>query len=88
MSFILDALKKSESERQLQTTPSIVDVPASTEPARAPRLLWVLGGLLANLIVLLGVGLRPNMRPAAATPVQPEASAAASEQSAQASFAD
>lgn len=88
MSSILDALKKSESERQRQTTPGIVDVPVNAEPARAPRLLRGLGGLLAvNLIALLGVILRADLRPAADTPPQPEASAAASGQSALVSFA-
>jgi general secretion pathway protein B len=61
MSFILDALKKSETERQRQNTPGFTDVPDSTDPPRAPRWLWVLGGLLAvNLVVLLGVMLRPD----------------------------
>ncbi len=71
MSFILDALKKSETERQRQNAPGFADVPDGTDPPRAPRWLWVLGGLLAiNLIVLLGVMLRPDLRPTtdAATP--------------------
>jgi general secretion pathway protein B len=65
MSFILDALKKSETERQRQDSPGFADVPDATGPPRAPRWLWVLGGLLAiNIIVLLGVMLRPEIRPA------------------------
>ena len=64
MSFILDALKKSETERQRQNAPGFTDVPDATDSPRAPRWLWVLGGLLAiNLIVLLGVMLRPEMQP-------------------------
>lgn len=64
MSFILDALKKSETERQQQNAPGFADVPDGMDPPRAPRWLWVLGGLLAiNLIVLLGVMLRPDFRP-------------------------
>ena len=64
MSFILDALKKSETERQRQNAPGFADVPDGTDPPRAPRWLWVLGGLLAiNLVVLLGVMLRPDMNP-------------------------
>jgi general secretion pathway protein B len=64
MSFILDALKKSETERQRQNSPGFADVPDATDSPRAPRWLWVLGGLLAiNLIVLLGVMLRPEIRP-------------------------
>ncbi len=64
MSFILDALKKSETERQRQNAPGFADVPDGSDPPRTPRWLWVLGGLLAiNLIVLLGVMLRPGLQP-------------------------
>jgi len=64
MSFILDALKKSETERQRQNAPGFADVPDGADPPRAPRWLWILGGLLAvNLIVLSGVMLRPDPRP-------------------------
>jgi len=74
MSFILDALKKSETERQKQNTPGFADVPDATSPPRAPRWLWLLGGLLAiNLVVLLGVMLRPELNPTTATPAPTEA---------------
>jgi general secretion pathway protein B len=74
MSFILDALKKSETERQKQNTPGFADVPDATSPPRAPRWLWLLGGLLAiNLVVLLGVMLRPELNPTTATPTPTEA---------------
>ena len=64
MSFILDALKKSETERQRQNAPGFADVPDGADPPRAPRWLWVLGGLLAvNLIVVSGMMLRPDPRP-------------------------
>lgn len=64
MSFILDALKKSETERQRQKVPSFSDVPDGTDSPRVPRWLWVLGGLLTiNLIVLIGVMLRPGLQP-------------------------
>ena len=70
MSFILDALKKSETERQRQNAPGFAGVPDATDPPRAPRWLWVLGGLLAiNLIVLLGVMLRPDVQPDTDLPV-------------------
>ena len=60
MSFILDALKKSENERQHNAPTEFATVPSSSEPSRAPRWLWVLGALLAiNVIVLLGLLLRP-----------------------------
>lgn len=56
MSFILDALKKSETERQQQGPSDFANVPSSEESPRAPRWLWVLAALLAvNLAVLLGV---------------------------------
>lgn len=59
MSFILDALKKSETERQQQGSAEFAKVPSSSGAARAPRWLLVLGLLLAiNLIVLLGLLLR------------------------------
>ena len=74
MSFILDALKKSETERQRQNTPGFADVPDATSPPRAPRWLWVLGGLLGiNLVVLLGVMLRPELNPMTAIPAPTEA---------------
>ena len=61
MSFILDALKKSETERQQQGGSDFANVPSSAESPGAPRWLWVLGLLLAvNLVVLLGVLLRDD----------------------------
>ena len=70
MSFILDALKKSETERQQQGPSDFANVPSSHESTGAPRWLWVLGLLLAvNLTVLLGVLLRndtPEIVPASA----------------------
>jgi general secretion pathway protein B len=61
MSFILDALKKSETERQQQGPSDFANVPSGAESPRAPRWLWVLAVLLAvNLAVLLGVLLRDD----------------------------
>lgn len=82
MSFILDALKKSETERQRQNSPGFADVPEATDPPRAPRWLWILGGLLAvNLVVLLGVMIRPDLLPETGE-VEPAKSVDAAEQSA------
>jgi general secretion pathway protein B len=61
MSFILDALRKSEHARERRTLPGLADVAvARAERAKVPRFLIVLGALLAvNLVVLLVVLLRP-----------------------------
>ncbi len=76
MSFILDALKKSETERQQQGPSDFANVPSTTESAGAPRWLWVLGLLLAvNLAVLLGVLLSDD----AAEPGEPPAQASRAE---------
>jgi general secretion pathway protein B len=61
MSFILDALKKSESERQRRNTPGIADVPQASRSSPVPRWIWILGSLLAvNTVVLIGLVLRPE----------------------------
>lgn len=59
MSFILDALKKSETERQNQGTAEFANVPSSAGGPRAPRWLWLIAALLVvNVVVLLGLWLR------------------------------
>lgn len=56
MSFILDALKKSELERQRQSVPGLVDSGAARPRSRLPMWAVALGVLLAvNLLVLLFV---------------------------------
>ena len=71
MSFILDALKKSETERQQQGPSDFANVPSSDESPRAPRWLWALGLLLAvNLAVLLGVLLRDDTPETMPSPAQ------------------
>jgi general secretion pathway protein B len=63
MSFILDALKKSESERQRKGTPGIADVPQGTANPGGRRWAWIIGALLAvNLSVLLVLILRPDTK--------------------------
>ncbi|MEO6187166.1 MAG: general secretion pathway protein GspB [Steroidobacteraceae bacterium] len=76
MSFILDALKKAESERNRQSGPVLMDVRIAPPRRRLPGWAWVLGGvLLANLLVLAWLLLRrpaPQAAPAtAATTVAP-----------------
>ncbi len=64
MSFILDALKKSESERQRKGTPGIADVPQSAARSSGTRWAWIIGILLTvNLAVLGGLMLRPESVP-------------------------
>lgn len=68
MSFILDALKKSESDRQQQSAPDISNVPTSTVKPTTPRWTWILIGLLAvNLAVLTVFLLKPSPVTSAAT---------------------
>jgi general secretion pathway protein B len=76
MSFILDALKKSEIERQRQSTPGLMDAPAALRRGRLPLWAILLGALLAINIVVLGVVLMRNGTPAAAAPVKHDISAA------------
>ena len=62
MSFILDALKKSETDRQQQGPTEFASVPTGTAAARVPKWLWVVGALLAiNLVVLVGLFLKPDV---------------------------
>ena len=82
MSFILDALKKSESDRQEQADTEFATVPSSPTAPAAPRWLWVLGSLLIiNIIVLLSLMLRRDAPPvvseAAPNPVAVGAASAA-----------
>ena len=89
MSFILDALKKSESERQQQAPAAFATVPSSEGGPRAPRWLWVLGVLLAiNLVVLLGLVLRSSDEPSATPAAAQSARVDESPSQAVASFAE
>jgi general secretion pathway protein B len=47
MSFILDALKKSEAERQRKSVPGFADIPDGRSASRSPPWWWVVGGILA-----------------------------------------
>lgn len=77
MSFILDALKKSETERQEQGAAEFSRVPASAGHANPARWLWLLAALLlVNFAVLLAVLLRPDADDAAGTPPATAATAA------------
>jgi general secretion pathway protein B len=70
MSFILDALKKSEIERQRQSMPGLIDPPSALRRGRLPLWAILLGCLLAiNMVVLIFVLLRNG------TPAAPSATA-------------
>jgi general secretion pathway protein B len=69
MSFILDALKKSESERQQQAGAEFSSVPSSSGEPQSFKWLWFLALLLVvNFAVLIGVLLRPDKSPDTAAP--------------------
>jgi general secretion pathway protein B len=61
MSFILDALKKSETERQQQSSAEFSSVPSSSGNPSPARWLWMLGILLLiNFAVLIGILMKPS----------------------------
>jgi general secretion pathway protein B len=61
MSFILDALKKSEAERKRQDAPGIASIPEPTENSSGSKWIWIIAALLTiNVVVLTGVVLRPS----------------------------
>jgi general secretion pathway protein B len=67
MSFILDALRKSENARQRNGGPALAEVPFARRREGRPWWVWAIAGLLGiNLIVLLVVLLRsPDPAPVA-----------------------
>jgi len=81
MSFILDALKKSESDRQRQTAPALFEVKVAAPRRRYP--LWAVGLAVllgVNILFLLWFVLRQPAAPApqassAVVPAQPPAAA-------------
>lgn len=59
MSFILDALKKSEAERQRQNSPGIASIPHTERRRSGPKWIWIISALLVvNLAALVGIMLR------------------------------
>jgi general secretion pathway protein B len=77
MSFILDALRKSEIERQRQSGPSIAEFPVARDDRRLPIALVVIGLLLAvNIAVVVYFMLRDTGGPAAVTAGMEPAAAA------------
>ena len=73
MSFILDALKKSESDRQQQNSPDFTQVPTGSDRSSSSRWLLIVGVLLAiNVIVLSFVILKPDATSTGTIPVANE----------------
>jgi general secretion pathway protein B len=86
MSIILDALKKSDTERQRQSTPGIASIPATSTGRSSSRWFWIIGLLLVmnlaaitflidrtgeNLASPTAVETTPVQSPAAPTPTVP-----------------
>jgi len=71
MSFILDALKKSETERQQQAAAEFSAVPSAPQRSETPRWIWLLGALLLVNLAVLSVALLRNDQSAAVTAEPP-----------------
>jgi len=79
MSFILDALKKSETERQQQNTPGIASIPQRGKDKSPSKWLWLtLGLLVINLAVVAGIFLWPETQTGqtVSIPVEPQSESA------------
>jgi general secretion pathway protein B len=69
VSFILDALRKSEHERQRSAVPGLAQVPLATPAAQLPRwALLVMGLLLAAVLILGGAWWQSTRTPMEAAP--------------------
>lgn len=55
MSFILEALKKSENARQRQSGPGLAGLPEKTQSRRTVVWPWVIGALLLVNAIIIGV---------------------------------
>lgn len=65
MSFILDALRKSEHERQRSTVPGLSQVPVAIPQPQLPRWAVVVMGALAGVVLVLGAAWWQSLRPPA-----------------------
>jgi general secretion pathway protein B len=72
MSFILDALKKSEIERQRQSVPGLMDTRSGTRRRRLPLWAAALGLLLGINLVVLALVLWNKSAPSAPAPRAPD----------------
>ena len=72
MSFILDALRKSEHERQRSAVPGLSQVPLATPQAQMPRwALAVISVLGAAVVALGGAWIYSSTRAPAVRPTSP-----------------
>ncbi len=80
MSFILDALKKSEAERLRRDTPGFADVPGRARDRPATRWTWIIIALIAvNIGVLATLLLKRERAPDTVSAAQVDVPATASE---------
>jgi general secretion pathway protein B len=71
MSFILDALKKSDAERQRNTGPTLAEMPRRYRPPGRPWWVFALGGLLLINLLIFAVVLLRGTQPPPAAPAPP-----------------
>jgi general secretion pathway protein B len=76
MSFILDALKKSESERQRQQGPGLMDSGMASRRRRLPAWAIIICVLLGINVLILAVMLLRQQTPAAPPTAPPQVAAA------------
>ena len=72
MSFILDALKKSEAERLRKDAPGFSDVPGTAREKSASHWIWIVVALIGiNIVVLVVIFMRPDhlQNPVASQPI-------------------
>jgi general secretion pathway protein B len=89
MSFILDALKKSEAERLRKDAPGISDVPGTAREKSASHWIWIVVVLVTiNIVVLVAIFMRPDRLPdpAASQPIAESGPVSPSESAREASF--
>ena len=81
MSYILDALRKSDQQRQQGATPTLASVPLPVQEPRRRRVLWL--GALAAVLFIMGIGIgwwlpwQPEMPHPDRAPMHPLAAGAA-----------
>jgi general secretion pathway protein B len=80
VSFILDALRKSEHERQRSELPGFAQVPVATPAAQLPRWVMIVMAMLVTAVVTLGIAWyrsvqapTPSPAPLAVAPPRPVA---------------